>query len=190
MVLALLLLVLVSQSLERPTAPSGPLPLSEVEIPPLLLTAWQAAPPQGLLDRLSITVLLREVDTTGDTTRLWIQIKNDAASAQVLCRSGWGYSWIAPPPSSDAAAEATSSLHGCGDDDHDGLWMLLAGESRFDSYEIKTPPHNAELSVDVEVVGHAGQSTLRRQLTWKGRAADALENARKLKMPGVGGRLQ
>jgi len=43
-------------------------------------------------------------------------------------------------------------VHGCGDDEHDPFWLLLPGQSRFDSYEVaEAGSTTAALAVDVEV---------------------------------------
>lgn len=69
-------------------------------------------------------------------------------------------------------------MHGCSDDSHDPFWLLLPGESRFDSYEVTGPEGSkATLEVDVEVMHHATGALgpgERVTLSWKGRIADAV----------------
>ena len=129
-------------------------------------------------DGLSLNVLFFDALRSGADTRMWLQIKNSTPRVQVLCRPYWGYTWISPDPQGDAAVEANTSLHGCGDDDHDGFWLLLPGESRFDSFEIKSPPTpTATLAVEVEVIERvlgATEPSARRTMSWKGRVSDAV----------------
>ena len=118
-------------------------------------------------------------------TRLWLRITNGTRRAQILCRSSWGYTWISDDPQETPAIEERSSLHGCGDDSHDPLWLLLPGESRFDSHEVTGPTRpNATLEVDVDVMhypaGARGPGE-RATLSWKGRVADAIALGSKLR---------
>ena len=110
-------------------------------------------------------------------TRLWLRITNGNRHAQVLCRSSWGYTWISDDPQEAPAIEEKSSLHGCGDDSHDPFWLLLPGESRFDSYEVTGPAGpNATLEVSVDVTHYSIEASgpgERVTLSWKGRLADA-----------------
>jgi hypothetical protein len=156
----------------------------------LLLVVLEACGPltviaQNRANRLSIEVLLLDTPRAEFPTRLWLRIRNGTRRAQILCRSSWGYSWISDDPQEKSTAEQTASLHGCGDPSHDPFWMLLPGESRFDSYEVTGParPYGT-LEVNVEVmhypVGATGPGDS-VDLSWKGRLADAIALGSKLR---------
>jgi hypothetical protein len=139
---------------------------------------------QGQVRQLSIEALFIDPPKTNTPTRLWLKITNDSPRAQILCRSSWGYSWISDDPQEPSPGEAKASLHGCGDDDHDPLWLLLPGESRFDSYglmEAGAPTAALEVYVDVmhHPVGAPGPGE-RVSLSWKGRVRDAMALGSKL----------
>jgi hypothetical protein len=122
----------------------------------LVLVLSIAGPPVPLAqtaDTLALSVLLEAPRT--DTTRMWVGIKNTSDTALTLCRRLWNYTWISSDPAGYAGGESKSSIHGCGDDDHDPLWLLLPGETRFDSYVVKgSADDEAALMVDVEVLQH------------------------------------
>jgi hypothetical protein len=128
--------------------------------------------------QLSLEAFFIDPPKANTATRLWVRITNRTRRAQILCRSARGYAWISDDPQEDAAIHATASLHGCGDDDHDPLWLLLPGESRFDSYEVTGPSRpTSTLEVDVDVMhyplGMPGPGQ-RLTLTWKGRVSEAI----------------
>jgi hypothetical protein len=133
---------------------------------------------QGQARQLAIEAFFIDPPKTKTATRLWIKITNRTQRAEIICRSSWGYTWISDDPQEEPAIEETSSLHGCGDDDHDPFWLLLPGESRFDSYEVTGPARPAstlEVSVDAMhyPLGTPGPGQ-RLTLSWKGRVADAI----------------
>jgi hypothetical protein len=141
---------------------------------------------QGQGHQLSLEAFFIDPPKANAPTRLWLKITNGSPRAQVLCRPSWGYSWISDDPQAPSPGEAKASLHGCGDDDHDPFWLLLPGESRFDSYEVsKAGSPTAALEVDVDVMLHPvgalgpGKSEI---LSWKGRVADAIGLGAKLKV--------
>ena len=140
---------------------------------------------QGQASQLSVEVFFVDSPKAKTPTRLWLKITNGTRRAQILCRSSWGYTWISDDPQEAPAIEEKSSLHGCGDDNHDPFWLLLPGESRFDSYEVTGPAGpNAILEVDVDVLHHPIEAPgpgERTTLSWKGRVADAIALGSKLK---------
>lgn len=89
---------------------------------------------------LTLEVLLFERPVENQPTRLWMKITNNTGGTRVLCRSARGYTWLSDDPQKPTAIEMSASIHGCGDDDHDPFWLLLPGESRFDSFEVARPP--------------------------------------------------
>ena len=140
---------------------------------------------QGQGRQLSIEAFFIDPPKANTPTRLWLKITNGSPRAQMFCRPSWGYSWISDDPQAHSPVEAKPSLHGCGDDDHDPFWLLLPGESRFDSYEItKAGAPAAALEVDVDVmlhpVGAPGPGD-RETLSWKGRVAEAIALGSKLR---------
>lgn len=139
---------------------------------------------QGQGRQLSIEPFFLDPPQANAPTRLWLKITN-GPRAHVLCRPSWSYSWISDDPQAPSPVRAKASVHGCGDDDHDPFWLLLPGESRFDSYEVaQAGSPTAALVVNVEVmlhpVGTIGPGQ-REILSWKGRVADAI---------GLGAKLQ
>lgn len=140
---------------------------------------------QGQGRQLSIEAFFIDPPKANAPTRLWLKITNRSRRAQVYCRPSWGYSWISDDPQAPSPGEAKASLHGCGDDDHDPFWVLLPGESRFDSYEItEAGAPIASLEVDVHVMHHPIDSPgpgERVTLSWKGRVADAIALGSKLR---------
>jgi len=147
---------------------SGPAPRAQVQGRQLSIEAFFIDPPKP-----------------NTSTRLWLKITNGSPRVQVFCRPSWGYSWISDDPQAPSPGEAKASVHGCGDDDHDPFWLLLPGESRFDSYEVaKAGAPDAALEVHVDVMLHrlgtpgAGE---RETLSWKGRVAEATALGLKLK---------
>jgi hypothetical protein len=133
---------------------------------------------QGQASQLSVEAFFIDPPRVKTPPRLWLRITNGSRRAQILCRSSWGYTWISDDPQAEPAIEEKSSLHGCGDDSHDPFWLLLPGESRFDSYEVSGPAGpNATLEVGVDVMHHPvdvpGPGE-RATLSWKGRVADAI----------------
>jgi hypothetical protein len=122
-------------------------------------------------------MLLKEPQP-GGAARLWIVIKNTTSAPHVLCRSFWGYTLIPADPESPGFSEADTSLHGCGDKDHDPFWLALPGESRFDSYEMKSPPEgNYKLQIRVKLVESpldSKGSRIERRLAWDGALTDAI----------------
>jgi hypothetical protein len=128
---------------------------------------------------LSLKVLLLEPLAPGGNVRLWLQITNEEQSVRLFCRAGWGYNYIPPNLQGDAWGETNTSIHGCGDDDHDGFWALLPGESRFDSFEVKSPGSpTGTLSVDVDIEEHfeGGVLAPSRKISWQGLVSDALSS--------------
>jgi hypothetical protein len=144
-----------------------------------------AANAQRQGSQLSLEAFFTDSPKVSAPTRLWLKITNKSPRVQVFCRPSWSYSWISDDPQAPSPGEAKASLHGCGDDDHDPFWLLLPGESRFDSYEItEAGAPIAALEVDVEVMHHPIDSPgpgERVTLSWNGRAADAIALGSKLK---------
>src|SRR6185503_16899222 len=124
---------------------------------------------------LSLKVLLLEPLAPGSNVRLWLQITNQEQSVRLFCRPGWDYDYM-PPNSQVAAWGGTKvSIHGCGDEA--GLWALLPGESRFDSFEIRSPGSaNGKLTVDVDIEEHfeGGVLAPSRKISWQGLVSEAL----------------
>ena len=140
---------------------------------------------QGPASQLSVQAFFMDPPKVKTPTGLWLRITNETRRAQILCRSSWGYTWISDDPQEAPAIEEKPSLHGCGDDSHDPFWLLLPGESRFDSYEVTGPAGpNATLEVGVDVthypIGAPGPGE-RVTLSWKGRIADAIALGSKLR---------
>ena len=135
--------------------------------------------------QLSIEAFFIDPPKANGPTRLWLKITNGSPRAEVMCRPSWSYSWISDDPEAPSPGGAEASLHGCGDDDHDPFWLLLPGESRFDSYQITkagAPKANLVVSIDVmhHPIGVTGQ-TETATLSWKGTVADAIALGSKLK---------
>jgi len=107
--------------------------------------------------------------------RLWLQITNDEQSVRLFCRAGWGYEYSPPDFQGEAWGQSSASVHGCGDDA--GVWALLPGESRFDSYEIRSPGSpTGKLSVKVDIEEHfeGGILAPSRPISWQGLVSEAL----------------
>jgi hypothetical protein len=140
---------------------------------------------QGSTNQLSLAVFFIEPPKAKTPTRLWLRITNGTPRAQILCRSSWGYTWLSDDPQEAPAIEEKSSLHGCGDDNHDPFWLLLPGESRFDSYEVTGPAGpNGPVKVDVDVMHRLADAPGpgdRVTLSWKGRLSDAIALGSKLR---------
>jgi len=135
-------------------------------------------------DTLALSVLLFDPPST-DTPRMWVGIKNTGKTALTLCRPSWSYSWVSTDPGVNAGGAARASIHGCGDDDHDPLWILLPGETRLDSYEVNgSADVAAALLVSVEVLLHNSGADLpvRKVLSWKGKVSDALAAAERMRL--------
>jgi hypothetical protein len=153
----------------------------------VLMLAVQGVASAQTTDTLVLSVLLFDPPRT-ETTRIWLAIKNTGKAAMTLCRPFWGYGWLSSDPGGPAAIEAHASIHGCGDDDHDPLWLLLPGETRFDSYEVKGTGNldaGGTLSVDVEVLQHIlGTDSLvsNISLSWKGKVSDALAAGERMRL--------
>lgn len=118
-------------------------------------------------------------------TRLWMKITNTGQGARIMCRQSWGYSWVSDDPRQPSPGEAFGNTHGCGDDEHDPFWLLLPGQSRFDSYGLAASGGQAAaLEVHVEVTHRAigaNGSGENETLSWQGRVADALAFGVKLR---------
>jgi hypothetical protein len=140
---------------------------------------------QGQTSQFSVEAFFTDPPKAKASTRLWLRITNRTRRPQILCRSSWGYTWLSDDPQEAPAIEEKSSLHGCGDDSHDPFWLLLPGESRFDSNEVTGPAGTkATLEVSVDVVYHPIEASgpgERVTLSWKGRVADAIALGSKLK---------
>ena len=124
---------------------------------------------------LSLKVFLLEPLAPGDDVRLWLQITNHEQRVRLLCRPGWSYNYMPPDSQGEAWGGSKVSIHGCGDED--GVWALLPGESRFDSFEIKSPGSPAgTLSVDVDIEEHLEGGILApsRSIGWRGLVSEAL----------------
>lgn len=124
---------------------------------------------------LSLKVLLLEPLAPGSNVRLWLQITNQEQSVRLFCRHGWGYDYTPPNSQGEARGQSSTSIHGCGDDA--GVWALLPGESRFDSYEIRSPGSAAgTLKVDVDIEEHLEGGILApsRTISWHGLVSEAL----------------
>jgi hypothetical protein len=140
--------------------------------------------------KLSLKVLLLEPLSPGANVRLWLETTNLEDGVRIFCRPGWGYTYIPSNVRADAWGASNVSIHGCGDDDHDGFWALLPGESRFDSFEIKSPDSaTGELSVDVQIEEHfdGGVFSPSRTISWRGLVSEALSagdalNSRRVKI--------
>ena len=108
--------------------------------------------------------------------RLWLAIKNTGTAPRIVCRTAVGYSWVPDDPSAEGGARRHSSLDGCGDDEHDPHWLLKAGETRFDSYEIASGMSlNSALhvTVELEVSPLDGRERGRVKLSWSGTVEEA-----------------
>jgi len=126
---------------------------------------------------LSLKVLLLEPLAPGSNVRLWLQITNQEQSVRLFCRAGRGYEYTPPNSQGDAWGESSTSIHGCGDDY--GVWALLPGESRFDSYEIRSPGSpTGKLSVHVDIEEHLEDGVLApsRTISWQGLVSEALSS--------------
>ena len=126
---------------------------------------------------LSLKVMLLEPLAPGSNVRLWLEIANQEQRVRVFCRPGWSYEYSPPNLQGDAWGENKVSIHGCGDDDHDGFWALLPGESRFDSFEIRSPSSpTAKLSVEVHIEEYfeGGVFAPSRTISWQGLVSEAL----------------
>jgi hypothetical protein len=151
------------------------------------LEVWGSAvlSAQDQASQLSVEALFPDPPRPKTPTRLWLRIRNRTRRIQVLCRSSWGYTWISPDPQEAPAIEEQSSLDGCGDERHDPFWLLLPGESRFDSYEVTGPAQpNSMLEVEIEIIHHAIDAPgpgEHRALSWKGRLSDAIALGAKLR---------
>jgi hypothetical protein len=126
---------------------------------------------------LSLKVLLLEPLAPGGNVRLWLQITNQEQSVRLFCRPGWDYEYR-PPNSQDAAWGGNKvSIHGCGDDDHDALWALLPGESRFDSFEIRSPDSptgTLRVEIHIEEYFEGAVFAPSRTIGWQGLVSEAL----------------
>ncbi len=141
------------------------------------LLAWQISVVHARQPVLSMAVFFIDTPKVGEESRMWIQITNRTSSTQVICRSGWGYTWLPADQNEPPTIAAHASFHGCGDDDHDPFWLLLPGESRFDSHGVRGPADpGATLDVSVELERRQfGTSPAEpMHLTWSGRVADAV----------------
>jgi hypothetical protein len=128
---------------------------------------------------LSLKVLFLEPLAPGTNVRLWLQITNQEHGVRLFCRRGWGYDYVAPNSQDESWGETKLSIHGCGDDDHDGLWALLPGESRFDSFEIRSPGSpTGKLNVDVDIEEYfeGGGLAPSRKISWHGLVSEALSS--------------
>lgn len=128
---------------------------------------------------LSLKVLLLEPLAPGAKVRLWLQITNQEQSVRIFCRPRWGYDYTAPNSQDESWGETKLSIHGCGDDDHDGFWALLPGENRFDSVEIRSPGSPAgKLKVEVDIEEHfeGGILAPSRTISWQGLVSEALSS--------------
>jgi len=130
-----------------------------------------------------LTAIFLESPRPGENGTLWLAIKNNAKAPRVFCRPSWGYSWFSD--SGPISAEENAKLHGCGGTETDPYWLLMPGEHRFDSFNVKTPlTSDYELEVRVEInekpVGRF-QTAESQTLSWKGRLADAVALGEKLK---------
>jgi hypothetical protein len=124
---------------------------------------------------LSLKVLLLEPLAPGSDVRLWLQITNHEQSVRLFCRPGWGYNYWPPNSQSEAWGGQKVSIHGCGDEA--GVWALLPGESRFDSFEITSPGSaDGKLTVDVDIEEHLEGGILApsRTISWQGLVSEAL----------------
>ena len=116
--------------------------------------------------------------------RVWLAFRNSGQSPRLFCRSFWSYTWISNDPNSPAVSGADSSVEGCGDGGQGPSWVLLPGEWRFDSVEVKAPPDRTrELQVVVGLIertpGRAGSSE--RTVSWSRPVSDAIALGDKLK---------
>ena len=138
------------------------------------------------VDGVSLTVMFMERASPADESRLWVVIKNGSTKVRMFCKQGWGYSLIPDDLSNPPFIRAWTSVHGCGDDEHDPFWLLLPGESRVDSVVVETPPtHNYDVDVSVDIdeipLGSA-KVAAHRTLEWKGRLSDAITRFDRLKV--------
>jgi hypothetical protein len=128
-------------------------------------------------NELSLRVMVREGPRAAEGSRLWFAIENRSSRARILCKQAWDYSLL--PDNTDARpfVEREVSLHGCGDKDHDAVWILLPGETRIDSIQIEavpSPAYSLDVSVDVsEYSLDRAAAPSNRTLRWKGRLSDA-----------------
>ena len=150
----------------------------------LVLSGNATAHSQSRSDGFALSVMLMDQPQPGREARVWLVIKNTMSTPYVLCRPYWSYTLIPLDPGSPGLSEAKASLHGCGDDDHDGFWLLLPGESRFDSFDMKAPSAgDHDFEVEVELVGRPAGSNaaaVKKTLSWTGRLSEAVAAGKKL----------
>jgi hypothetical protein len=132
-----------------------------------------------------LSALLFDGQVQGDLVTLWVRIENLSKEPLILCRPYWSYSFKSADPNGPVTGEADASIHGCGDRDHDPFWLVLPGQSRFDSFEVKgLSEPSALLQVDVELIERRlrpGSEPTTQQISWSGRVADALAAGQQLK---------
>jgi len=124
---------------------------------------------------LSLKVLLLEPLAPGSNVQVWLQITNQEQSVRFFCRTGWGHDYTPPNRPASGWGQNSASIHGCGDDA--GVWALLPGESRFDSYEIRSPDSpTGKLSVRVDIEEHfeGGILAPSRTISWQGLVSEAI----------------
>lgn len=150
----------------------------------LAFTLVQAPAIYAQKPQLELQVLFLVNPVSAEPARLWMAIKNIGQVPRVLCRSRWSYSWISDDPTVEAFINAKASLHGCGDDDHDPMWILLPGETRFDSFGVKAPPEEKvrlRVSIDIEMRDVDSGSSTETTLEWHGLVREAVANGVKVR---------
>lgn len=152
-----------------------------------LLIGFDAVPQSAQDSRhLRLSALLFDDQAQDESVTLWLRIENRSDRPMTLCRPYWGYGFRSADPNGAMTAAAMMITHGgCGDGDHDPWWLVLPGESRFDSFEVKgLSEPGALLEVDVELFERPlvpGREPTTSRISWSGRVADALAAGQRLK---------
>jgi hypothetical protein len=148
-----------------------------------LLTVNAQGVRQSSRDEFSLRVMVVESSATKDNARLWLAIKNQTTAAYAFCSKSWGYSYKDTDPNGPIVANEETNIHGCGDPEQGDMWLLLPGESRFDSYGLdKRVGQRGEFDVSMELVATrlgARPMTVVRRVAWKGSMAEARALGRK-----------
>jgi hypothetical protein len=156
----------------------------------ILLFTMIAAQSQSLTasqDQLTLRILVVDEINSGSPVRLWFQITNVGGSARILCRESRGIRYTSSDPKEVMWSDSGTTIHGCGDDDHDPLWLLLPGESRFDSLELEGAITAAgsllvnEVLVDKTQSGSPAAIQPRYPLSWSGQIVEAIASGKDIR---------
>jgi hypothetical protein len=110
--------------------------------------------------------------------RLWTAIKNLSSAPHVYCRIFTSYDLIPLGPfDPPGSVDSHTSDHGC-NLDREPLWMLLPGETRFESVEMPVIPNaNYNVQVLITLAERSESSTekfVERPLEWTSSLAEAV----------------